>query len=440
MSTIPEEARALSQNDFMERGALSALQLERLKATVAFAYQNQKLFRQRMDERGLGPDCVKDLTDIQKLPFFTKIDLRDTYPFGLLCIPMKDVARLHASSGTTGKPIVVPSNRNDLEIWRSAVCRALVMIGLGQEDVLQNSYGYGLFTGGLGLHDGGEKLGLTVLPTSSGNTERQLRLMKDFGVTAISCTPSYFIYMIEKGKELGIEISSTKLRHGIFGAEPWTAEMRARIEAESGIHAWDIYGLTEICGPGVAMECPAHAGLHVFEDYFYPEVINSETGEALPDGEEGELVLTTLCKRAMPLIRYRTRDVSVILPEKCECGRTIRRIKRIDHRNDDMLIIRGVNVFPSQIEAALLTVEGVQPYYHIVVSRKGDLDDLEVKVEVSGELLGDTIRTVENLQKRIANAVKTTIGLAVKITLVEPGSLSRSEGKAKRVTDLRKSN
>ncbi len=289
----------------------------------------------------------------------------------------------------------------------------------------------------MGLHYGAEGLGVTVLPISSGNTERQIKLMSDFGVTAISCTPSYFLHIIEKAKQLGYDFKKMKLRHGIFGAEPWTNEMRERIEKESGIKAWDIYGLTEISGPGVAMDCPARSGLHIFEDLFYPEVIDPETGEALPDGTEGELVISTLNKFGMPMLRYRTRDISVIVKGTCECGRTIRRIKRIDHRNDDMLIIRGVNVFPSQIEAALLTIPGVQPHYHIVVRRHGDLDTLEVQVELAPELFGDTIRSIETIQKKIGNAIKSIIGLAVTVTPVEPGSLERSMGKAKRVTDLR---
>ena len=429
--------QALAKKDFMSRDELESIQLARLKRVVSHAYKNQALFRSRMQEKGLDDTCIKEMKDIQKLPFFKKVDLRDTYPFGLLSVPMENIIRLQASSGTTGSPIVIAYTKEDVACWQEATMRALMIAGIGSGDVIQNAYGYGLFTGGMGLHYGAEGLGATVLPISSGNTERQIKLMSDFGVTCISCTPSYFLHIIEKAKQLGYDFKKMKLRNGIFGAEPWTNEMRERIEKESGIKAWDIYGLTEISGPGVAMDCPARTGLHMFEDLYYPEIIDPETGEALPDGTEGELVITTLHKFGMPMIRYRTRDISVIVKGTCECGRTIRRIKRIDHRNDDMLIIRGVNVFPSQIEAALLTIPGVQPHYHIIVRRHGDLDTLEVQVELSAELFGDTIRSIEVIQKKIGNAIKSIIGLAVTVTPVEPGSLERSMGKAKRVTDLR---
>jgi phenylacetate-CoA ligase len=425
----------ISAPDYLPREQLAGIQLQRLQSVVSLAYDRQALFRGRMDERGLTPASIASLADIAKLPFTVKADLRDTYPFGLFACPMEDIVRLHASSGTTGKPIVVAYTQADLDVWSEVMVRSFVACGMHRGDVIQNAYGYGLFTGGLGAHYGGEALGATVIPISGGNTERQLMVMADFGVTAICCTPSYFLHLLESAKETQTDFS--RLRVGVFGAEPWTDSMRERIQDESGIRAHDIYGLSEIIGPGVAVECVEQRGLHVFEDHFYPEIIDSETGEVLPDGAEGELVLTTLSKQAMPLIRYRTRDVTTLVSEQCACGRTLRRIRRIGRRSDDMFIIRGVNVFPSQVETALLRVEGTLPHYQIILTREVGLDQMEVQVEVTPEVFSDEIRKLETLQQQLGASIENVLGIRVKVTLVGPRSLARSEGKAKRVTDLR---
>ena len=340
-----------SSPDYVPAGQLRELQSRRLRDVVRRAYERIDLYRCRMDALGVTPDTIRGIEDIARLPFVVKTDLRDTYPFGLFASPMQDVVRLHASSGTTGKPIVVAYTQQDVDVWAEVMVRAMVSYGLGEGDIIQNSYGYGLFTGGLGVHYGGEKLGATVIPTSGGNTDRQITIMKDFGVSAICCTPSYFLHICDRAEEIGVDIRELPLRVGVFGAEPWSDAMRVRIEQAAGITAFDIYGLTEIIGPGVGAECFVQNGLHIFEDHFYPEIIDPETCEPLPDGESGELVLTTLSKQAMPILRYRTRDITSIIAEPCACGRTVRRIRRITHRSDDMFIIRGVNVFPSQIEA-----------------------------------------------------------------------------------------
>jgi phenylacetate-CoA ligase len=417
---------------------LQALQLQRLQDLVKHVYAHVPLTRKRMDERGVRPEHIKTLKDIALLPFMLKTDLRDEYPFGLFASPMDDIVRFHCSSGTTGKPIVIGNTKADIDIWTSGVARSLAMAGVTKSDIIQVTYGYGLFTGGLGLHYGAEALGCAVLPISGGNTDRQLMLMKDFGVTVIACTPSYFLHLIDEGMKKGIDFrKDMKLKHGIFGAEPWTEGMRDKIEAITGIRAHDIYGLTEISGPGVANDCEFRRGLHVFEDHFYPEIVDTETLEPVPDGEKGELVFTTLTRRGTPMLRYRTRDLSRIHAEPCKCGRTIRTIERISARSDDMLIIRGVNVFPSQIEEALLSVESVMPHYHIFVSKDGDLDMLEVKVEVTPETFSDDIKSLEKLRTRIGHAVQRIINISAKITLAEPHSLPRSEGKLRRVTDTR---
>ncbi|MCC8109570.1 MAG: phenylacetate--CoA ligase [Planctomycetes bacterium] len=418
---------------------LRALQLRRLKESVNLAYHHQEsgLLKRRMDEAGVKPEDIKSLDDIRRLPFFLKTDLRDTYPYGLFAVPREQVVRLHASSGTTGKPIVVGYTQSDIDVWSDAMRRCLLACGLSEHDVMQVSYGYGLFTGGLGAHYGGEALGATVVPTSGGNTERQIMVLQDFGVTAICCTPSYFTHIAEKAAEAGVNIRETKLRVGVFGAEPWTEAMRQHIQDSTGIRAHDIYGLSEIIGPGVAIECREQNGLHVFEDYFYPEIIDPETCENLPDGEEGELVLTTLSKQAIPMIRYRTRDITSLMTEQCACGRTVRRIRRIGRRSDDMLIIRGVNVYPSQIEAALMRIKGVSPHYLIVVTRESGLDQMEVQMEITPEILGDRIRELEDLQGAVAHAIYSTVGINAKVTLVESKTIARSEGKAKRVIDKR---
>lgn len=426
-----------SAPDYVPLPILRQLQSQKLCQIVRRAYENVAFYRQRMAERGVHPDTFQGLDDIAQLPFTVKTDLRDTYPFGLFASPMQEVVRLHASSGTTGKPIVVAYTRGDLQVWAEAMVRTLACAGLTEHDVIQNSYGYGLFTGGLGAHYGAEALGATVIPTSGGNTDRQIMVMKDFGVTAICCTPSYFLHLLDRAGEMGVDLRKLPLRVGVFGAEPWTEGMRARIEEAAGIRAYDIYGLTEITGPGVAAACIEQKGLHVFEDHFYPEIINPETLQPVPDGQEGELVLTTLSKQAMPMIRYRTRDVTAIETEPCPCGRTIRRIRRISHRTDDMFIVRGVNVFPSQIEMALLAIEGTLPHYQIVLTREKGLDQVTVRVEVTPEMFSDRVGALESLQQRLGTAIDHVLGIRVNVELVEPNAIPRSEGKAKRVFDKR---
>jgi phenylacetate-CoA ligase len=426
-----------SATDFLPEDKLRELQLDRLKKIVGRAFEHTALFNMRMKERGILPEDLKSLEDIRHLPFTVKNDLRDTYPFGLFASPMSEIVRLHASSGTTGKPIVVAYTQEDLNVWTDAMVRTFAACGLHSGDVIQNAYGYGLFTGGLGAHYGAEKLGATVIPVSGGNTDRQLMIMQDFGSTAVCSTPSYFTYMVEKAAELKINIRDLPLRAGIFGAEPWTEEMRSHIERASGIKAYDIYGLSEITGPGVGSECEMQNGLHIFEDYFYPEIIDTDSGKVLPDGKEGELVLTTLCKQAMPMIRYRTRDITMIIPDKCKCGRTIRRIKRISRRSDDMLIIRGVNIFPSQIESAILAAEGILPHYQIVLTRDKGMDNIEVQVEVTEEIFSDKVRAMEGLQSKLMHTLENITSIRIGVRLVAHQTIKRSEGKAKRVLDLR---
>ncbi|HEY3329099.1 MAG TPA: phenylacetate--CoA ligase [Capsulimonadaceae bacterium] len=423
--------------DYAQRCDIMELQLERLKATVKRAYDHSDLFRKRMDERGLEPSSIRSLGDIGLIPFTVKTDLRDTYPFGMLTSPMSDVVRLHVSSGTTGKPIVVAYTREDIDVWTNVMARSLAACGVTRDDIVQNAYGYGLFTGGLGAHYGAEELGATVIPISGGHTERQIMIMSDFGVTAICCTPSYFLHLADRAMGMGIDMRDLPIRVGIFGAEPWTDAMRKRIEADAGIEAFDIYGLSEITGPGVAIECSEHDGLHIFEDHFFPEIVDPETGEALPDGAEGELVLTTLSKKAMPMIRYRTRDITALISERCSCGRTLRRMRRVGRRSDDMFIIRGINVFPSQIEAALLVVEGTLPHYQIVLTRRNGLDEIAVNVEVTAEVFSDSVGAMETLAKKLERSLEHTIGIRAAIHLVSPNTLERSEGKAKRVSDRR---
>jgi len=427
-----------SAMDYLPLPQLRDLQFQRLRAMVQRACDRVALFRQRMEARSLKPAHLETLDDIAKLPFTVKTDLRDTYPFGLFASPLTEIVRFHASTGTTGKPIVVAYTQEDLNDWTQVMLRSFAACGVHRGDIVHNAYGYGLFTGGLGAHYGAEALGASVIPISGGNTDRQVMVLRDFGATAICCTPSYFLHLIERAAGLGVNFKDLPLRAGIFGAEPWTESMRQRIEAESGIKAYDIYGLSEIIGPGVAMECLHQAGPHIFEDMFYPEIIDPETCELLPDGAEGELVLTTLCKRAMPMIRYRTRDITSLNSEPCACGRTLRRIRRIGRRSDDMLIIRGVNVYPSQIESALLAVEGAQPHYQIVVDRQKGLDVLEVQVEVTAELFSDTVGGLEKLQAKLSRSVESVTGLRAEVRLVAPHTLQRSEGKAKRVIDKRK--
>ena len=422
--------------DFADRRAIEELQLVRLRRTLERVYANVPFYRQSFDAAGVTPADLKSLKDLAKFPFTMKHDLRDHYPFGLLAVPRSEIIRIHASSGTTGKPTVVAYTKNDIDTWAETVCRSLQMQGLTENDVIQVGYGYGLFTGGLGAHYGAERLGCSVIPASGGATEKQIMLIRDFGVTCVMCTPSFFMHMMEEADRLGVDFRQTKLRHGIFGAEPWTDEMRKMIEEKSGIKAHDIYGLSELIGPGVAVECEEHKGLHIFEDYFYPEIIDPDTGEVLPDGELGELVLTSLSKFAMPMIRYRTRDLTRIISEPCACGRTLRRIDRISNRSDDMFIIRGVNVFPSQIEAGILRVEGATPNYRITLFTSHGMDNIAVEVELRPELYGDDER-VEEFRKKITASVESITGIRVLFKVVEPMAIERSEGKAKRVIDNR---
>ncbi len=429
----------ISKPDYMPVDELRAMQLRKLQKIIPYEYERVPLFRRRCDEKGVHPRDLATLKDLARFPFMKKTDLRDEYPLGLTAAPMHDIVRFHCSSGTTGKPICIPSTQGDIDIWSEGVARCLAMYGLTADDILQVSYGYGLFTGGLGAHYGGEKLGCAVLPTGAGNTEKQIMLMQDLGVTAIACTPSYFLHLATTAEKMGVDFRrDTKLRHGIFGAEPWTNEIRAKIESIAGITAHDIYGLTEIAGPGVAGNCGRCNGLHVWEDHFYPEIIDPDTLEVLPDGEQGELVFTTLDRFGTPMIRYRTRDISRLQTGRCECGRTMRVMDRISARSDDMLIVHGVNVFPSQIETGLMKVPEVAPHYQIVLSSTDTLDLFEIKVEVVAEAFSDNIRDLEALRRRVLAAVKGIIGLTPKITLVGPGTLPRSEGKIKRVIDNRR--
>jgi phenylacetate-CoA ligase len=425
------------EHETMPRERLSALQLERLQLTVERVYRNVPFYREKLKEAGIKPSSVRSLEDLRRLPFTTKQDLRDNYPFGLFAVSMSEVVRVHASSGTTGKPTVVGYTKNDINTWAELIARALVIAGGNKFDVLQNAYGYGLFTGGLGLHYGAERLGAAVVPVSGGNTARQLMLMQDFGTTILACTPSYALYLAEEGQKMGLDFKRMPLKAGIFGAEPWSERMRRQLEEKLDLVALDIYGLSEIMGPGVAMECPAKEGMHIFEDHFIPEIIDPETGEVLPPGEEGELVITTITKEAFPLLRYRTRDITRFNPEPCPCGRTHRRIRRITGRTDDMLIIRGVNVFPSQVESVLLEFGEAAPHYLLVVDRKSNLDRLEVWVEVSGSFFSDQVRRLEELESRLQERIESVLGISAAIRLVEPNTIPRSEGKAKRVVDRR---
>ena len=419
------------------REELDRLQCERLKSVVKRVYEKVPLYRQRMDEVGVKPEDVQTLDDLRKLPFTSKQDLRDTYPFGLFAVPMEEVMRLHASSGTTGKQIVVGYTQKDLDVWGDIVARQLAAAGITKKDKVQVAYGYGLFTGGLGIHEGSRRLGCTSIPISSGNTARQLTIMQDFAVDALACTPSYAMYLGESAEKEGIDTSKMPLRAGIFGAEPWTEEMRKSIEKSLNIKAYDIYGLTEIMGPGVAYECSEQKGMHVNEDHFIIEILDPETHEPVPDGQKGEIVFTCLTKEAFPLIRFRTKDIGTVTHEKCACGRTFVRMSKPMGRTDDMLIIRGVNVFPSQIETVLLQMEQ-SPNYQIIVDRKGALDSLEVQVELTEEKFSDTVSEISKVEKDLTEKLKSLLGIAAKVTLVAPSTIARSEGKAKRVIDRRK--
>lgn len=420
----------------MSREDKKKLQSERLVAQVKKLYETVPFYKKRMDEKGVSPADIKSIDDISKLPFMTKDDLREVYPHGLLAVKQEDIVEVHMSSGTTGKPVVMEYTRNDINDWAEAVARALAMAGVSASSTIQVSYGYGLFTGGFGVHHGGQKIGASVIPMSGGNTKKQLQVLQDFQPEYLACTPSYAMYLAEAAIEEGI-VDKLNLKYGIFGAEPWSEAMRKEIESKLNIKALDIYGLTEITGPGVAMECEYQDMLHVADDLFYPEIINPETGEVLPFGEKGELVFTTLTKEGTPVLRYRTKDITFLSNEKCKCGRTTIRMHRLMGRTDDMLIIRGVNVFPSQIEEVLIKVEGVEPHYQLIVERKGNLDSLEVQVEMSDKLFSDSIGVLEEVAKEIERNLYATLSIHAKITLVEPKSIPRSEGKAKRVIDKR---
>ena len=418
------------------RETLREIQSQKLAAMAKRCYENVPFYRKKFDEIGLKPEDIKSIDDLSKLPFTVKQDLRDTYPFGMVAVPRSELARVHASSGTTGKQTVVAYTRHDLDVWAHSAARSIVGTGGTKDDFVHVSYGYGLFTGGLGLHDGAEALGATVIPVSSGNTNRQVQILQDYESDILCCTPSYAMYIGETVRDKGIDPKSLKVRIGIFGAEPWTEEMRREIENALAIRAFDIYGLSEIAGPGVACECEEQAGMHVQEDFFYPEIIDPVTGEQLPDGEEGELVFTCIGQEALPLIRYRTRDIASLTHETCKCGRTLVRMTKPKGRTDDMLIIRGINVFPSQIESVLLDL-GMAPNYRMIVDRQNNLDTLEVQVEMNESMFADTVRSLERVEKTIANALQSTLNIAAKITLLEPKSIERSEGKAKRVIDKR---
>lgn len=422
----------------MNRDKLREVQSERLRDTIERVYFNVPFYRRKMQELGLGPESIQNIDDIVKLPFTTKDDLRDNYPFGLFAVPMSEIVRLHASSGTTGKPTVVGYSRRDIGTWSEVMARTLTAAGATRHDFIHVAYGYGLFTGGLGLHYGGEKIGASVIPVSGGNTKRQLQLMQDFGSTVLACTPSYALFLAEAIEESGIRRSDLKLRVGVFGAEPWTENMRKEIEEKLQIKAIDIYGLSEIIGPGVASECLFQQGLHINEDHFYPEIINPETLEVLPPGKTGELVFTTITKEGLPLIRYRTRDLTRLNYDQCKCGRTLVRMEKCLGRSDDMLIIRGVNVFPSQIESVLLEMSEIKPHYLLVIDRINNLDELEIQVEVEEQFFQDKIGQLMSLKQKIQNNLESSLGISVKVTLVEPKTIERSEGKAKRVIDKRK--
>ncbi|MGD8371337.1 MAG: phenylacetate--CoA ligase [Syntrophobacterales bacterium] len=423
----------------MPREALEAIQLRRLQTTVTRVYSTVPFYRNRFDEMGLKPEDVNSLADIHKLPFTYKNDLRDNYPFGMFTVPMDSVVRIHASSGTTGQPTVVGYTARDIQTWSELMARTLMAGGATKGDMIHNAYGYGLFTGGLGFHYGAEKLGASVIPISGGNTKRQVLIMKDFGPTILTCTPSYALLIAEVAEEMGVDFREFNFKAGIFGAEPWSEQMREDIEHKLNLKAMDIYGLSEIIGPGVSVECiEAQNGLHIFEDHFIPEIIDPETEEVLPYGTPGELVFTTITKEAFPVIRYRTRDISVLHPEPCRCGRTMVRMGRVKGRSDDMLIIRGVNVFPSQIESVIMDTDGIEPHYQLVVEREGRMDNLTVMVEVNDRIFSDEVKELQNMERKLEQNIKELLGVSAKVKLVESKSIQRSEGKAVRVIDKRK--
>ncbi len=422
----------------LQREEMKKVQSERLINTVKRIYHNVPFYREKMQKKGLEPGDIKSVDDLRNLPFTYKQDLRDNYPYGLFAAPLSEIVRIHASSGTTGKQTVVGYTRKDIDTWSEVMARTFTNAGASKESIIQVAYGYGLFTGGLGAHYGAERVGASVIPISGGNTKRQLQLMKDFGTTILACTPSYALFMAEEMEEMGIKKEELKLKAGVFGAEPWTENMRKEIEERLGIMAIDIYGLSEIIGPGVATECSLRCGMHIAEDHFIPEIIDPVTEEVLPYGSKGELVFTTVTKEGLPLIRYRTRDISTLNYEKCECGRTAVRMSKVSGRTDDMLIIRGVNVFPSQVESVLLEVAEVAPHYLLIVDRIDNLDQLEVWVEMNQNMFSDEVKKIEEVERKIRKELDSAIGINAKVKLVEPKTIERSEGKAKRVIDKRK--
>ena len=421
----------------MDPAQMRQLQETRLCDLVKRLYSGSEFYRNRFQEQGILPEDITKLEDLAKLPFTVKQDLRDTYPYGMFAVPASQIVRIHASSGTTGKPIVVGYTKKDIGIWSEVMARAYTSAGINKHSVVQIAYGYGLFTGGLGAHYGAETVGASVIPISVGSTNKQVALMCDFGTTAIACTPSYALYIAETMREMGIDPKSTNLKTGLFGAEPWSEKMRDEIEKQLGISAHDIYGLSEIIGPGVACECEYKNGGHIYEDHFYPEIINPVTGEVLPIGEKGELVLTTLTKEGIPMVRYRTKDLTTLNREVCDCGRTLVRMGKILGRSDDMLIIRGINVFPSQVESVLLGLGATAPHYQLIVEREGLLDTLTVLVEVTPEMFSDEIKQMENLERKIKAELTSVLSISAKVKLVAPKTIERSEGKAKRVVDNR---
>jgi phenylacetate-CoA ligase len=423
----------------MPREALEAIQLRRLQSVVVRVYNTVSFYRKRFDEVGIKPDDITTLDDLRKLPFTYKENLRDNYPFGMFTVPMDNIVRIHASSGTTGKPTVVGYTARDIQTWSELMARTLMAGGATKGDMIHNAYGYGLFTGGLGFHYGAEKLGASVIPISGGNTKRQVMIMKDFAPTILTCTPSYALLIAEVAEEMGVDFRDFHFKAGIFGAEPWSEQMREEIEKKLALKAMDIYGLSEIIGPGVSVECiEAQNGLHIFEDHFIPEIIDPESEEVLPYNTPGELVFTTITKEAFPVIRYRTRDISILHPEPCRCGRTMVRMGRVQGRSDDMLIIRGVNVFPSQIESVIMEFDGIEPHYQLVVEREGRLDTLSVMVEVNERLFSDEVKNLQAMERSLEKNIKELLGVSAKLKLVEPKSIQRTEGKAVRVIDKRK--
>jgi len=425
------------QYEKMPREELEKLQLERLQQRAKSAYEKVPFYRAKFQEVGLTPKDIKSLDDVSKLPFTSKSDFRDNYPFGMMAVPLSEVVRVHASSGTTGKPTVAPYNAKDIDTWSNLMARTLASAGAHSGDVIQNAYGYGLFTGGLGFHYGAERLGATVIPVAAGNTKRQIMLIEDLGTTVLTCTPSYALIVAETAQEMGIDLAASQLRLAVCGAEPWSENMRAEIEAKLGVTAIDIYGLTELLGPGVSCECSYKTGMHIWEDHFLAEIIDPVTEQPVPYGQQGELVLTALTKEAMPVIRFKTHDIVNLYPETCECGRTMIRMSKVHGRTDDMLIVRGVNVFPTQIESVLLSVEGVEPQYQIIVDRERHLDEIEIWVEVSDAVFSDEMRSLEELEKSVRAEMDSVLGISARVKLVEPKTIARTEGKAKRVVDQR---